>query len=82
VLSAETFRREGDADTNRKTSFGCRDQLAGISGHCVPHLFLLQSHDRVGMSSRLALALRRRYAMNAKAHLINPPSVSARSARL
>src|ERR1700736_2405772 len=33
VLSAETFRRNGDADADREVAFGHRDQLARIAGY-------------------------------------------------
>jgi hypothetical protein len=39
VLLAETAWRNGDADANRKSPFGGRDQLARIARHSVPHSF-------------------------------------------
>jgi hypothetical protein len=39
VLSAETFRRDGDADADRKAPFGTRDQRARIARHRVPLSF-------------------------------------------
>src|SRR3984893_9399867 len=40
VLSAETFRRDGDVDADWEAPFGPRDQLARITRHrLVPYLF-------------------------------------------
>jgi hypothetical protein len=39
VLSAETFRRNGDVDADREAPFGPRDQRARIARRCVPRLF-------------------------------------------
>ena len=39
MLSAETFRRDGDADADWETPFGHRDQLARVARHLVPHSF-------------------------------------------
>jgi len=39
VLSAETFRRDGDADADWEAPFGYREQLARIAWHHVPRLF-------------------------------------------
>ena len=39
VLSAETFRRYGDADADWEAPFGRRDQSTRIALHLVPHSF-------------------------------------------
>src|ERR1700736_888083 len=39
VLSAETFRRDGDADADWEAPFGRRDQSTRIALHLVPHSF-------------------------------------------
>jgi hypothetical protein len=51
VLSAETFRRDGDANADWEAPFGPRDQLARIAWHRVPRLFKARLHDRVAVSS-------------------------------
>ena len=80
MLSAETFRRDGDADADWEAPFGPVINPRGLP--CI--VFLIRSirrlHGRAGVSSRLAPALCR-YAMNAKADLSNAPSVSGRSSR-
>ena len=62
MLSAETFRRNGDADADWEAPFGTRDQRVRIARHSVPHLFFPTIARPLRRVQPLGRAPRPRYA--------------------